>query len=132
VLEEIFRDLQAYGYSGQIMQHPSPEGGGDFKQRWIKHYNNLSKDFSANGMNIYIMVDPASGKKYKGNKGKGYKEADQDYTAMMVVGLHADKNYYLLDMVRDRLNPRLLSILSSPSSSFSQQTISPLLLPVYY
>ena len=56
-------------------------------------------------MNVYIMVDPASGKKNKKLKTKGYKEIDQDYTAMVVVGLHSDKNYYVLDMVRDRLNP---------------------------
>ena len=105
VLEGLQRDMGPYSYSGQYMQHPAPVGGGEFKQHWIMHYNNLSPNFSAKGMNVFIMVDPASGKKQKLDKAKGYKEIDQDYTAMMVVGLHTDKNYYLLDMVRDRLNP---------------------------
>lgn len=87
------------------MQSPAPIGGGEFKQRWVRHYNNLSKEFSAKGMNVYIMVDPASGKKRKLDAKRQYKESEQDFTAMMVVGLHSDKNYYLLDIVRDRLNP---------------------------
>ena len=49
-------------------------------------------------MNCYILYDPANSKK----KRSGH---DPDYTAMMVVGLATDNNYYLLDMVRDRLNP---------------------------
>jgi predicted phage terminase large subunit-like protein len=44
-------------------------------------------------MNKYILVDGASSKKRQ-----------SDYTAMMVIGLGADENYYLLDAVRDRLN----------------------------
>ena len=44
-------------------------------------------------MNKYILVDPANSKAKKA-----------DYTAMVVVGLSADKNYYVLDLVRDRLN----------------------------
>ncbi len=46
-------------------------------------------------MNKYLVVDPASEKK-KGS----------DYTAMWVIGLAEDQNYYLLDAVRDRLNLR--------------------------
>lgn len=105
VLEQKLIDLGPYAYSGQYMQNPAPIGGGEFKRRWIRHYNNLSRNFSAQGMNVYIMVDPASGKKSKSNQNKGYKEIDQDYTAIVVVGLHSDKNYYVLDIVRDRLNP---------------------------
>jgi len=44
-------------------------------------------------MHKYILVDPASSKK-KGS----------DYTVMVVIGLGADQNYYLLDAARDRLN----------------------------
>jgi predicted phage terminase large subunit-like protein len=44
-------------------------------------------------MNKYLLVDSATSKK-----------KHSDYTAMWVVGLAADGNYYALDMVRDRLN----------------------------
>lgn len=104
-LDKLRRDMGEYSFSGQYMQSPAPIGGGEFKNRWLQYYNNHSKDFSPKGMNVYIMCDPASGKKRKRLATSGYKESDQDYTAMMVVGLHSDKNYYLLDMVRDRLNP---------------------------
>jgi predicted phage terminase large subunit-like protein len=104
-LDRLHRDMGPYSFSGQYLQNPAPIGGGEFKVRWIKHYDNLSADFSAQGMNVYMMIDPASGKKNRKNMKSQYKELDQDYTAMMVVGLHSDRNYYLLDMVRDRLNP---------------------------
>jgi len=44
-------------------------------------------------MNKVLIVDAASAKK-----------KSSDYTAMVVLGLGADENYYLLDMVRDRLS----------------------------
>jgi phage terminase large subunit-like protein len=44
-------------------------------------------------MNIYLLVDSASEKK-----------KTSDYTAMEVVGLGTDNNYYTLDLLRDRLN----------------------------
>lgn len=105
VLDKLERDMGPYSFSGQYLQNPTPLGGGEFKVRYIKHYNNLSGDFSAKGMNVYVLVDPASGKKNKKNIKSQYKESDQDYTAIIVLGLHSDNNYYLLDMIRDRLNP---------------------------
>jgi predicted phage terminase large subunit-like protein len=43
-------------------------------------------------MNVYMLVDPA------GSQNKG-----SDYTAAWVVGLAADSNLYVLDIVRDRM-----------------------------
>jgi predicted phage terminase large subunit-like protein len=50
---------------------------------------------NSNGGNLnkYIFIDPANSKK-----------KTSDYTAMVVWGLGEDRNYYLLDMVRDRLS----------------------------
>src|SRR6185369_11344642 len=48
---------------------------------------------NAANMNKYLLVDAANGKR-----------KHNDYTAMWVVGLGPDQNYYLLDIVRDRLN----------------------------
>jgi hypothetical protein len=44
-------------------------------------------------MPIYLLVDPA-----------GMKKKTSDRTAMVVIGLGGDKNYYLLDAIWDRLN----------------------------
>jgi predicted phage terminase large subunit-like protein len=43
-------------------------------------------------LNVYIIVDPANTKKKR-----------SDYTAIMVVGYGNDDNFYILDMIRDRL-----------------------------
>jgi predicted phage terminase large subunit-like protein len=80
-----------YAFAGQYMQTPAPEGGGEFKQEWLQYYETAP---SPKGMNLYIFVDAAYEKK-----------KESDYTAMVVVGLGGDHNYYVLDIVRDRFNP---------------------------
>lgn len=51
------------------------------------------------GLNVYIIVDPSSGKKrYKGGR------IVNDYTSMLVFGVDANHNRMVLDIVRDRLN----------------------------
>lgn len=44
-------------------------------------------------MNRYLICDPANEKK-----------KDSDYTVMLVIGLGGDSNFYVIDMVRDRLS----------------------------
>lgn len=97
-LHQALEDLTPYGFSGQMLQRPTPIGGGEFKAAWLQFYDNYSKNFTAKGMNIYILYDPANQKKNK-------ERSEPDYTAIVVVGLAADNNYYILDLVRDRLNP---------------------------
>lgn len=79
-----------YTYAAQILLNPRADALQGFKREWLRHY---SIQPPAAKMNIYICVDAASSKK-KGS----------DYTAMVVVGLASDGNYYVLDIVRDRLN----------------------------
>lgn len=67
--------------------------GGEFKAEWIQYYDYLA-GFNVKQCNIYILVDGAS-----------KKRDDSDYTAIVVIGLSPDNNYYLLDIVRDKLNP---------------------------
>ena len=69
-------------------QEPRPESGGEFKKEWVQSYKNAP----TTGLNVYILADPANEKK-----------KTNDYTAAFVVGLAKDQNYYILDMVRDRL-----------------------------
>ena len=70
--------------------------GNVFKVRWfddcVTTGINQSNPFSGRGMTKYIVVDPAS------SKTKG-----SDFTSMWVLGLGADENVYVLDMLRDRL-----------------------------
>ena len=83
---------------GQILQEPVPIGGGDFRQEWIQYYHQGA--CKPKEMNIVILVDPAGGDDLNKKKRKL-----SDWTAMMVVGFAPDNNKYLLDIVRDRLNP---------------------------
>ena len=78
-----------YVYASQILLNPRADALQGFKRDWLRYYTRAD----AKKMNTYLLVDAASSKK-KGS----------DYTSMNVVGLGVDGNYYLLDMVRDRLN----------------------------
>ncbi len=87
-LKEKRRDMGPYIFGAQMMQNPSADETQGFKQEWLRWA--APNGF---GLNIYIVIDPASSKK-KGS----------DYTAGWVLGLGADKNIYVLDIVRDRLS----------------------------
>ena len=89
-LMEKLRDMGSYVFSSQLLQNPTADKAMGFKDDWLQYYDLIRH---ADKWNIYILVDPASEKK-KGN----------DYTVIAVIGLGQDKNYYLLDAVRDRMN----------------------------
>lgn len=84
------RDMGPYTYAAQILLNPLADAMQGFKREWLRHYKRLT---NVNRMNGYILVDAASSKKKA-----------SDYTSMHVVGLNTDGNYYVCDMVRDRLN----------------------------
>lgn len=83
------RDQGPYTYACQMLQDPKADETQGFRTEWLRYYDNAP----TRGLNIYLLFDPASGKK-KGN----------DYTAAWAVGLGQDRNYYVLDITRDRLN----------------------------
>lgn len=87
--EQKRRDMGPYTYAAQILLNPKADAMQGFKREWLRYYTRLD----AAKMNKYLLVDAASSKK-KGS----------DYTAMVVLGLATDGNYYVLDLVRDRLN----------------------------
>lgn len=73
-------------------QRPVEQGGGIFKRDNLRFYVTKDKLTMARPMNRYILVDPARTRK-----------KTSDFTAMAVIGLHTDGNYYVLDMVYDKL-----------------------------
>lgn len=93
-LQRLQQSLTEYDYAGQYLQEPVTFGGGEFKIDSVQYY----KRVDPKTMNIAILVDPSGGGLTELKKKLG------DYTAMAVVGLGRDLNYYLLDLVRDRLN----------------------------
>lgn len=89
-LEEKRRDFGPYVFGCQMLQNPKADKAMGFMEEWIRRYD-TKPDYTM--MNVYITVDPASGKHKK-----------TDYTVMWVWGLGYDGNYYLIDGIRDRLN----------------------------
>ncbi len=79
-------------YSAQMMQNPTMDSVMGFKEEWLKYYDD--EEVSYHGMNIYILCDPAHGKR-----------KDNDYTSIWVIGLASDRHYYGLNLIRDRLTP---------------------------
>lgn len=82
------REYGTYVASCQLFLNPVADSGQSFRREWIQywgasHYNSLNR---------YITVDPANSKK-----------ADSDWTVFTVHGLGADKNYYVIKRIRDRL-----------------------------
>lgn len=83
------RDMGPYTYAAQILQNPTADKAQGFREEWLRYWT--PRNWS--GMNRYITVDPASEKK-----------KTSDYTVFVVHGLGWDRNYYVLDWYRDRLN----------------------------
>jgi predicted phage terminase large subunit-like protein len=89
VLDEKRRDMGVYIFGCQMLQDPKADQAQGFKAEWLRYWDVDTTD----RMNIYIFVDPANSKKQSA-----------DYTTIFVIGLGFDKNYYVIDIVRDRLN----------------------------
>jgi predicted phage terminase large subunit-like protein len=90
-LAERHRAQGPFVFSTQMLLDPKAMAVAAFDRNQMNYYEN---DLGAGrSLNTYILVDPANSKK-----------KSSDYTAMFVIGLSGDRNYYILDMVRDRLN----------------------------
>jgi predicted phage terminase large subunit-like protein len=91
-LAEKRREMGLYVFSAQMLLDPAGDKTQGFREEWLRYYEGNS-DFR--GMNKYLLVDAANEKK-----------KSSDYSAMAVIGLSSDNNYYLLDLIRDRLSLR--------------------------
>ena len=95
-----------YTFGAQMLLDPTADKAQGFREEWMKYW----PGGHTRGMNIYIIVDPASGKKAKQTPGattgrnEHAKSKQTDYTVMEVIGVGGDRNYYTLDRIRDRLN----------------------------
>jgi len=89
LLAEKRRDMGPYTFGAQMLQNPTADATQGFKGAWLQYW----KVDNWAAMNRYILVDAANAKR-----------PSSDYTSMWVVGLASDQNYYVLDMIRDRLN----------------------------
>jgi predicted phage terminase large subunit-like protein len=84
-----YRMMGPYIFAAQMLLDPLQEDKQGFAIEWIKKWP--AEKFK--GLNIMILCDPAS-KRGKRN----------DYTVFFVIGLGPDKNYYVIDIIRDKLS----------------------------
>lgn len=98
ILAQTRLDMSEYHYVGQYLQEPVPSGGGEFREDMLQWYGTGA--LKPKEMNGVILVDPSGGIEVNKKKKK-----TSDWTVMDVWGLANDNNYYLLDRIRDRLNP---------------------------
>lgn len=81
-----------YIFSAQMLQNPTADKLQGFRRDWLKFYGSTPAEVGP-GTTRYMLVDAANDKR-----------PTNDYTAIWVVGLGSDTNFYVLDLVRDRLN----------------------------
>jgi predicted phage terminase large subunit-like protein len=90
-LLKIKATLPPRDWEALYMQRPRAGTGAEFKRQWLNYYSSVNHQ----GMFRVMLVDPSSGKR---------KNKQNDFTSIWVLGLGTDENYYVLDIVRDRLN----------------------------
>jgi predicted phage terminase large subunit-like protein len=78
------------GWQCLYQGNPTPAGGTEFKRTWLEYYDTPP---DRKNITTLMVVDPANDKSKRA-----------DYTAIWVIGVGGDDNFYVLDMVRDRLN----------------------------
>lgn len=91
-LMSLRQDMNARDWYSMYQQRPFTQLDDSFDKDALLTYE-IHPVNAASGMNTYILVDPATSKK-----------KNSDFTAIAVVGLGADKNFYLLDLVVDKLS----------------------------
>lgn len=87
-LEQKQREMDAKTWASQILQVPIGSGELYFQPEWWRTYTDCNPD----QMHRYMFVDTAT-KRGKRN----------DYSVYFVIGFNRDRNYYVLDLVRDKL-----------------------------
>ena len=92
ILAEKRRNMGPYTFSCQMLLNPVADESQGFKRDWLRFHDGI-KPHNLKGMNIYFVIDPANAKR-----------TGSDYTSIWVIGLAQDQNYYVVDMIRDRLN----------------------------
>lgn len=87
---ELLRTSSEATIACQQLQNPLSGVQKSFDLAWLKRY-----EVRPRTLNVYVMFDPASSRK-----------KDSDYTAAAVIGVDYDRNKYLLDGLRQKLDLR--------------------------
>ncbi len=86
------KDMGPYIFGAQMLLNPAADKTQGFRREWLRHYSITPRE-AGGGTNKYLLVDAAN-----------ETRKESDYTSMWVVGLGSDGHFYVLDMLRDRMN----------------------------
>lgn len=89
-LKEKRQLMGPYVFACQILLNPVADENQVFKPEWVRYYKELPAP-----IRLYGFVDPANSKKIK--------STGSDYTVIAIIGLDSADNYFLVDLIRDRL-----------------------------
>ncbi|HEC61377.1 MAG TPA: hypothetical protein ENI27_03895 [bacterium] len=87
-LAKKINDMGPYIAACQLFLNPTEESLQALKEEWLRYW----RADRYKGLNLYILCDPASSKK-----------VGSDYTVFILIGLGSDRNYYVINWIRDRL-----------------------------
>jgi len=96
--EELAKKISDYGpyiAGAQLFLDPKKDSLQGFDETWLRYW----RADRYNGLNLYILVDPAGDPESKSARRKS-----SDYTVFLLVGLGSDRNYYVVNWIRDRLS----------------------------
>ena len=85
-------NMQPRDWLSMYQGMPRSSEGDEFTADMIQKYNNAPM-MVRQGLNVYIIVDPADS-----------QDKYADNTAMIVIGIGSDGNYYILDMLREKMD----------------------------
>lgn len=93
LLDKKRRSMGSFTYAAQMLLDPRGDSLIGFNIQDLRFYDHV---IDRSTVNVYMLVDPAKGGPVK-------RPTRSDFTAIQVWGAGADRNYYLLDMIHDRL-----------------------------
>jgi len=96
VLQEKYKAMGSRTFNAQMLLDPTPQDTALLQMAYIKD-NFWTPD--KRNLNVYLLADPANLKDSQTKKA----QRKADYTVMWVLGLGSDKNYYVLDVIRDKM-----------------------------
>ncbi len=94
-LAELKRQQGDYVFNSQYMNTVIDEASADFKRVWFKYYTDY--DIKGKILTKFIAIDPAIS-----------TERSADYSVILTIGVDEWNNWYILDIDRDRYNPKQL------------------------
>ena len=91
-LMRLKKNMQPRDWLSMYQGMPRSAEGDEFNENMFQRYDTSPMQVRQ-GLNVYIIVDPADS-----------QDKYADNTAMVVIGCGADGNYYLLDMLREKMD----------------------------